>query len=217
MGAWTKKQLGWVRVQHINGNVQHFLLRSCTSDVVWEINHNMPDGEYYLIEHRHPCSFDVELRHHDGWLQDRAGMAIWHIDENSGADMNQGGPPRVPGAEFPDHYKVAVVQGDGQFNLERHPPMEQGGLGNKGDKTDLFMNLWGWRTDKAFKIDDSGTTMCDGWTHSIEPNTKSYSTGIERPTGITILIPYNVYDVWVGVRVELTGAGDHQGAILPPS
>lgn len=210
MGAWSKKELGWAMVQNINGNVYHYLLRSCVSDVIWEIHHNMQEGaEYFLLELRYPCGFDVGMDHPLDWLKDRGGLAIWHIDETGGVDQSSGYPPPRNG-QFPQHYRVAVVQGDGLFNLEQREKAHA----NKGDSSDLFLNLWGYRTDKAFKIDNSGTYMCDGIGFHPEPNTKKYSTGVELPTDITISLDWG-YDIWVGITVVLGGAGDHRGAILP--
>lgn len=218
MAAWTKMQLGWVRVQPVTGNLAWYLLKSCTSDVIWEITHNMDAGEYFLLEQRYPCDFDVGLRH-SNWKKDRSGLAIWHIDEASGATQKTGDLPSVPGSQYPNHYKVALVQGDGKFNLEHRPPADpsEPNLANKGDISDLFMNQYGIRPDKAFKIDNDGTTLCDGVTHHVEPNTKKYSTGTELPTGITIMTPDILYDTWLTVTVLLDGAADQTGDVLPPA
>mmetsp|Transcript_16020 Transcript_16020/g.27127 ORF Transcript_16020/g.27127 Transcript_16020/m.27127 type:complete len:241 (-) Transcript_16020:78-800(-) len=219
MGAWSKKQLNWNNIIHINGNVAHFLLKSCTSDVAWEVNYNMPNKEYFLLELRYPCGYDIGMDHPKDWLRDRGGLAIWHIDDNvrdahGYVEQSLGRPPPKDGT-FANHYAVALVQGDGNFNLEERPPIEQGGLGNKGDSSDLFMNLWGQRSDKGYLIDNSGTTLCDGVTSHSEPNTKSYSSGTEQPNGIKIEVDWG-YDTWMGVKVYLDGAGDHRGTILPP-
>lgn len=206
MSAWSKKQLGWVRVQNVNGNVAHYLLKSCTSDVIWEVHHNMQEGmEYFLLELRYPCSFDLGLDHHNGWLSDRGGLAIWHVDEST--DQNNAQPPKD--GTFFEHYRVSLVQGDGLYNLE-----SRGDYKNNGDPRDLFMNLWGHRHDKAYRIDNHGTTQCDGVTWSSEPNTMKYATGFEEYTGITFQVDWG-YDVWMGVHVYLEGAGDHSGTMLP--
>ena len=216
MSAWAKKQLGWINIVHIDGNIAHHLDASCTSDVVWMVDHNMPDGEYFLIELRFPCSFDMGLDHQSGdWLKDRGGLAIWHIDETGASSQTTGRPPSSDGTQN-GHYKVALVQGDGNFDLEARPSFPgQGGDGNKGDPSDLFMNLWGFRADKAYKIADDGVTMCDAVTTQPEPTTQAYSSGKEVPTGITFSSDWG-YDTFMGLSVFLDGAGEYSGPLLPP-
>lgn len=89
----------------------------------------MPEGEYFLVENRFDTGFDVDLRHFSSKrFKDRMGAALWHIDETgvlgkdaSNRDVIDYRTQSFPGdGIFPAvHYKVALVQADGRFQLEQ--------------------------------------------------------------------------------------------------
>eukprot|EP00545_Synedropsis_sp_CCMP1620_P004781 CAMPEP_0119029488 /NCGR_PEP_ID=MMETSP1176-20130426/40542_1 /TAXON_ID=265551 /ORGANISM="Synedropsis recta cf, Strain CCMP1620" /LENGTH=806 /DNA_ID=CAMNT_0006985835 /DNA_START=112 /DNA_END=2532 /DNA_ORIENTATION=+ len=201
MGAWCKLKLGWARATHVQGpvaNKEYSLAPACDSSEILYIDHRMDEGEYYLLEYRFPCGFDKEMSHHDSWQKDRSGIAIWHIDESGqNSDVNY----QSHGIQGQDdnHYTVAVVQGDGQFNMER----ETWAGGNKGDRFDLFMNCHDYNCGKAKKIDNGGITMADG-THFDNPSTRGYGRGMAGyDTGITIEV--GPYAAEMSVTVTLQG------------
>ncbi|KAL3925848.1 MAG: hypothetical protein SGILL_000130 [Bacillariaceae sp.] len=91
------------------------------SQEIYRINLNHQNTEYLLIENRQPIGFDLFLPH--------SGLAIWHIDEGA-SDVE--GYPGQDGA-WPynrKHYRVALLQADGRYDLERR--------NNFGDAFDLF-------------------------------------------------------------------------------
>ena len=212
MGAWSKLKLGWTNVVHVAGAETHkFMLGpACTHGEILYIDHRLKDGEYFLVEYRFPCGFDTELSHHSSWMKDRSGGAIWHIDESgllNNIDYYSEGIPA--NGESLQHYKVALVQGDGNFNMET-PDLAYTDLGNKGDRTDLFMNC-DYDCGKAKKIDNSGTTKADG-TFIVEPSTRGYAGGQMYDTGITIEV--GGYAATMAFTVTLEG-DDPEPNIFP--
>jgi hypothetical protein len=78
------------------------------SNAIFRIN-LVPKGEYLLLENRQKVGFDTGIC--------SAGLAIYHVDESVPRNDNPGHPglacwPRC-------HYRVALLQADGQFHLEQ--------------------------------------------------------------------------------------------------
>lgn len=158
MSVWSKMELGWVKPIDIISDGRYELNMSQTSDIAYRINHGFPEGEYLLLENRQSQGFDQYLDH--------GGIAIWHIDLKG--DQSQTGHPGQSGwPENGNHYKVALVQADGKFELER-------GFQFRG-KGDLF------HKDIIYSIGPSIDTSYGPF-----PNTDSYQNGVIRKTGITI-------------------------------
>lgn len=181
MGAWCKLKLGWANVVSVRGpGTQKFDMGpACTNGDILYVDHRMKDGEYFLLEYRFPCGFDKEFAHQSDWKKDRSGGAIWHIDE-SGLQKNVNYQSEGIPEKSSLHYVVALVQGDGAYNMER----ELSGGGNKGDTFDLFMNCFDYNCGKSKKIDNTGTTKADG-TKLTAPTTKGYAGGALYDNGIT--------------------------------
>jgi hypothetical protein len=192
MSAYCKYKLEWVNAIHITSSGTYTLRPSCTSNTVYRIDHNMPPGEYFLAEYRYPCGFDAELRAGSSDPgDDRHGAALWHVDESGilGTQRNAWGYDEDvinyqtnawPGdGTWPgSHYKVALVQADGKWDLERSL--------NRGDNTDLFrQSSNGKQAGTAYKIGPNGLSMNNG-SSTKTPNTNSYAYGYETTTGITI-------------------------------
>jgi len=91
--------------------------------------------EYYVIEHRTAKARDAVLP--------STGLAIWHIDTRQD---NNNDPSSNPNS----HYLCALLQADGEFDLERNV--------NDGDKRDLF----GQNQYTEFPNDDTGMAA-DWW------------------------------------------------------
>ncbi len=80
-----------------------------------------PSSEYFLVENRQKSGFDAALP--------GSGLLVWHIDDAMDGNSRQC-MPVPPGACALRHYKVAVVQADGKWDLERGE--------NSGDAGDPF-------------------------------------------------------------------------------
>lgn len=152
LDAWGKVALGWLTPTTITASGTYTVRRACDNPDLYRINlSTAPDAsEYLLIENRQKCDFDL--------IPGAGGLAIYHIDES--ADFSTEGFPGQSG--WPtngNHYRVALLQADGLYNLEKG--------NNRGDSTDLFS------TATANGIGSSGLS-----TGAAYPNTKAYKNGI---------------------------------------
>jgi hypothetical protein len=121
---WAKQQLRWLQPKLLTESGKYRIKQIETYPDVYRIQDDFPYGEYLLIENRQPVGFDRELPGGKG------GLAIWHIDEHKHHN-NEPGHPDLPGwPENGAHYRVALLQADGRFDLERGR--------NFGDAGDLF-------------------------------------------------------------------------------
>jgi M6 family metalloprotease-like protein len=179
LSAYTKSLFGWVEFVEITEDGVYELEHSFESNKVYKIQRGFPDGEYLLIENRQEEGYDNGLS--------QPGIAIFHIDEQ-GNDV--GGHPGT--RHFPkDHYKAALVQGDGRYDLERKE--------DEGDSGDLF------HAGRFTGVGPDGVFLADGSLagRGGYPNTNSYQGGTERPTGITIS-EITVPDVVMSFRVQFS-------------
>jgi len=156
LDPWSKIKLGWLHPTPITTDGTYSLQPSVMAPEVFILDDPYPEGEYLLIENRHAMSFDEGLP--------ASGALIWHIDENIHLNTEAGGT--YQGVDWPangEHYQVALVQADGNFDLEQAI--------NKGDPTDFFTR---------------GTTLGPGRGGTVYPNTDSYQGGAGVETGIAI-------------------------------
>ncbi|NIN01847.1 MAG: M6 family metalloprotease domain-containing protein [candidate division Zixibacteria bacterium] len=96
----------------------------------------MGGSMYFLVENRQKTGFDSYLP--------GEGLLIWHVDENAPAPNDY---QWCPGDPATPHYRCALEQADGEWELEACP-----GYSNDGDISDPFP---GWLDKRAF--DDSTT------------------------------------------------------------
>lgn len=195
MGAWCRMKLGWVKVKHVTASKDVAVGPACANNKIYKIDHNMQEGEYFLIEYRFPCGFDGELTHHSyDWTKDRSGAALWHVDESGLLDIDYTSEGIPSGGSSPVHYEVSMIQADGNFDLETGA--------NKGDRFDLFMaGDYANILNKSYKISNSGITKNSGDTLP-EPNTNSYASGQEKPTGITLTFGGYAYDLPLSITLQ---------------
>jgi hypothetical protein len=157
MSPWTKMVAGWLNPIVITKSTRVTIQPSEFSQQIYRINMNNDQSEYLLIENRQAIGFDLFLP--------QAGLAIWHIDENA---IDIEGYPGQDGV-WPyngKHYRVALLQADGSYDLERRK--------NHGDRFDLFHGTG---------VDLLGPSL-DPFQGPF-PNTDAYA-GIPSQTGIRI-------------------------------
>jgi M6 family metalloprotease-like protein len=135
--AWGKKTLGWTTVVTLTSNQTNVeIIQAETSPVSYQLwASGSVDEEYFLVENRQKVGFDNRLPGH--------GLLIYHVDE----DMTSNRDEWCPGDPAIPHYKVALEQADGFFELEGCF-----GFGSQGDSGDPFP---GSRDKRAF--DDTTT------------------------------------------------------------
>ena len=151
MSPWSKAQLGWVAPTTLSAPGTYQLQAVENSSEVYRIDQGFPSGEYLLIENRQATGFDGDMP------QD--GLAIWHIDEQAN-DVDEGYPGQGSWPNNGRHYRVALLQADGNYNLERG--------NNRGDGGDV------WHGGGGGVDEINGNTL---------PSTDTYQNGIVVETG----------------------------------
>ena len=153
LSPFTKIQLGWGDVTVINADGAYDIEDVSMSNQFYRINHGFKSGEYLLIENRQKKKFDKTMF--------GSGILIYHIDESA----NNADGSAAPGdSNWPQkHYRVAVVQKDGNFDIEKGK--------NSGDSGDYWTNM--------------DTLTPSGGNINIQPNSDSYYNG---NTGISIRV-----------------------------
>ena len=158
--------LGWVSPLEITTNGYFFIGSSANVPQVYIIRQGFADGEYLLIENRQPEGFDSQL--------EGGGIAVWHIDELANDERGYLGQENYPWNG--NHYKVRLLQADGNQDLER-------GI-NNGDASDL------WHKDGEFTVlgpSSSSNDIVSGSADAyIVPNTDSNRHGNITISGVWI-------------------------------
>lgn len=154
--------LGWVNPLEITANGHYYIGSSANVPQVYIIRQGFADGEYLLIENRQPEGFDSQL--------EGGGIAIWHIDELANDKRGFLGQDGYPFNG--NHYTVALLQADGEQDLER-------GI-NNGDEGDL------WHKDSEFTVLGPSSSTRSNDEGYIVPNTDSNRDGNITISGIWI-------------------------------
>ncbi len=130
--AWCKANQGWATVTNVTTNGPLTVHAVESSHALFRLWKNGGSGsEYFLLENRQPVGYDTALP--------GSGLLMWHIDEAQ------------PGNSDENHYKVGLLQADGNRDLELNH--------NRGDAGDPF----------------PGSAGKNAITQSTTPNTKSYA------------------------------------------
>lgn len=151
---WSKMQLGWIDPVEISDSGEYSLGQSASNDEYLVISAGYASGEYLMIENRQRTGFDCSLP--------QGGLAIWHIDDDSGFNT-EGYPGSGRWPRDGKHYRVALAQADGNFQLEKGH--------NRGDSGDVHHGA----------SVDAMAPGPDG-----HPNTDGYQDGRIRVVGHTI-------------------------------
>jgi len=148
--AYSKIFLGWVNPNVINSNGTYTVPQVETNPTIYKIVDGYPSGEYLLVENRQPIGFESIIP--------QGGLAIWHIDENKSNNNQEGYPDQTGWPANGNHYKVALLQADGDYDLEENR--------NRGDSGDVY------HLDGVSTIGQTTT-----------PNTNAYQDGVIIETG----------------------------------
>jgi immune inhibitor A len=106
--AWSKTELGWVTPNEPTSNLYNERIDAVeySPDIYRLFSIGTPSTEYFLVENRQRTLFDTSLP--------GDGLVIFHVDE------------MVPNNDDQAHYKVAVEQADGMFDLENNRGSDAG-------------------------------------------------------------------------------------------
>jgi immune inhibitor A len=139
--AWCKVNQGWVSVDNRTTNGPLSIPDVKDSNTVYRLWKDGTAGsEYFLMENRQKNRFDASLP--------ESGLLLWHIDESVPDNTNEA------------HYKVALMQADGQRDLELDH--------NRGDGGDPY----------------PGSSANTNFNNGSNPNSKSYS-GVSTCVSVT--------------------------------
>jgi immune inhibitor A len=138
--AWCKSTQGWVDVVAPTSNADVTIEDVKTSRTAYRLWKDGGGGnEYFLVENRQQTGLDASLP--------GPGLLVWHIDEAIAGNTNE------------SHYKVALMQADGQRQLETNA--------NRGDEGDPF----------------PGSTGNASFDETTTPNSRSYAGS---PTSVAL-------------------------------
>jgi len=148
--AWSKTALGWVAPTVVNELLPQEQVDAVEidPDIYQLFSQGIPSNEYFLVENRRWISFDMSLP--------GEGLLIFHVDES------------VPNNNNQLHYKVAVEQADGEFDLENNHGADAGDPwpGITDNRTfddfsvpDAWYYYWGPSEVSVANISDSDSSM----------------------------------------------------------
>jgi M6 family metalloprotease-like protein len=178
LSCWSRATIGWVEPILIVRDGYYAIQPLEIANSCYKIEQGYAEFvEYLLIENKQIIKWDADVK--------QGGIVIFHVDE----DANRQSRPGYPGSSgWPkDHYKVAVVQADRLFQIEKGE--------NFGDEGDFWIQ---------------GMKLGSGGEH---PNTDSYWNGIVKPTGVSIEILSNSGFI---MMFRVTGIGSRSVGLLPP-
>ena len=158
--AWCKVTAGWVQPTVLDTYGVYTARSSIVFPDVFKITRGFPQGEYLLIENRQP------LFSYDGPKVPKGGLAIWHIDETKKGNTDEGYPGQEGWPQNGRHYKVALLQADGCYHLERRK--------NNGDGEDYY----GGHTNAVIGQGPSDYPK----TPPFRPTTDAYQNGVIQRT-----------------------------------
>ncbi len=159
--AWCKVRLGWANAKVLTDYGVYTARSSAVYPDIFMIMKGYPPGEFLLIENRQPLCF------YDGPKVPKGGLAVWHIDETKRFNNEEGYPGQRGWPTNARHYKIALLQADGEYHLERRR--------NEGDGWDYY---FGGHTNKVLgqgPLEYPSTTP-------FPPTTDSYFKGVVRRT-----------------------------------
>ena len=159
LSAWSKQEAEWLEPKEITANGDYTLKAAEISDEAYRIT--LADygvvSEYLLIENRQPLEFDINI-----WSE---GLVIYHIDDAADLQMNLGYPGQEGWPENGNHYFVALLPKDGNYDLEKGK--------NNGDAGDMWV---------------PGDILGPGNGGTVFPNTDLYQGGFIQESGYWIQV-----------------------------
>ncbi|MCK4385685.1 MAG: M6 family metalloprotease domain-containing protein [candidate division Zixibacteria bacterium] len=175
--AWCMTRLGYVTPATVSANATGVEIPAIKdSPTIYKLwTDGSPANEYFLVENRQRIGYDSQLPYH--------GLLIYHVDENI-PDYGANDHEWYPGHTGYGHYKVALEQADGLWQMEKNI--------NRGNNGDPYPGTYDRRTFNSsstpnsqsyaetetyvgvINISDSGDTMtCDFFVSTLDVEDQS--------------------------------------------
>lgn len=155
MSVFTKNLTGWLVPTEIVADGVYTINAVLTNANAFIIRKGFAPDECLMIENRGNTSRDMGLP--------GQGILIYHVDNSVPLQDSPGFPGQDGWPSNGKHFRVALVQADGKYDLENSV--------NTADVGDYWAN---------------SMTLGPGNNGQVYPNTDSYQSGAIVPTGITI-------------------------------
>jgi|GEM_PF-3467746 len=186
LDPWSKYFLGWVTPIDVSGTLNNHPITQAevSPDVYRLLPGGLATGEYFLVENRQKTGFDAALP--------GAGLLIWHVDPaitNNNRECYPGGPLCSL-----QHYKVALIQADNRYDLERNI--------NYGDAGDPYPGSSNNRTFNASSTPNSN--LYDGSPSNVSVTNIS-DPGPIMTTTLTAPVLSSINKYMLGVLKSGTG------------
>jgi M6 family metalloprotease-like protein len=182
LSAWSKYKLGWVTPAVVSGTkTNEAISASCNQADVYRFSTSTAT-EYFLLENRQRCGFDAGLP--------GAGLAIWHVDETKSTNREE---CKTATGCASLHYKVALEQADGLFDLENNR--------NRGDSGDLYVS------GKVFTSTSTPNSLAYGGTNNNISVTNISGSASEMTATLATVSPVCTVYAALPVRVTMYPSG----------
>ena len=172
--------MGWSIPTVLSSSGTYNINQVETNNQIYRIDYNYPSNEYLLIENRQRAGTETCL--------DQGGLIVFHIDDNHNYNT-QGYPGQSGWPGNGNHYRVAVLQADGNYNLEKG--------NNRGDAGDAYHGasalLDGSTVPSTDAYQGGNVYATDNQIHSISASGSSMSffydnlvTPPDAPSGLAV-------------------------------
>ncbi|MCH9024339.1 MAG: M6 family metalloprotease domain-containing protein [candidate division Zixibacteria bacterium] len=180
--AWSRIQMGFATATNVTSNTNGVAINDVNQNgTIYRLWTSGNIGnEYFLVENRQKIGYDSYLP--------QSGLMVWHIDDSKSGNSQEW----YPGQPDANHFKVALEQADGLFDLDTNV--------DNGDGADVF----------------PGTGNVTSFNAVSSPNSDSYTDGTSFIALENIQAVGNVInaDLIVGFAA---GIDDDQNGNLPSS
>jgi immune inhibitor A len=146
LSAWCRISLGFATGTNVEVDGLYSLTPVENGGTIYRLwTEGQSNDEYFLVSNRRPIGYDSAL---PGF-----GVLIWHIDDNVSGNNNQW----YPGHTNYGHYKVALEQADGLWELEQYLDAGDAGDPYPGSTVNRFFNVTTTPDSRDYQGSD---TMC---------------------------------------------------------